>query len=397
MTQVWLFLSTVSREFRSYRNLLRQRLQRHNVTIQVQEDFIATGTETLDKLDLYIKDCNAVIHLVGDMTGAWANETTRLGLKARYPDLAVRLPCLSHAIETGVPPISYTQWEAYLAIYHRKVLLIATPAAEAPRDSEYAIDSIGQAAQREHLKRLTELGRYSEITFTNPDDLVGQIAVSTVLDLLAGRAAQWFPPPGLSTGLLAFLTIDGMDTIFEAVGGILRNQFDNALFLWSVFGALELAVGIGSVFGSMMFCRLGVVVCAIGAVVSFAQVHAAWSPTNGEVWSPWFIHQTTMAVLFVVGAAVYGKRSVEVYLRNGRRLDAKDRKGRNAGHLLLFLTLALLPGALSIVDTIKRGMTTVDEIKSMSIMVALIGCIIYASMSFVKSFRFRPRSDLGSN
>jgi hypothetical protein len=42
------------------------------VTVKVQEDFIATGTETLDKLDEYIRHCDAVIHLAGDMTGAWA-------------------------------------------------------------------------------------------------------------------------------------------------------------------------------------------------------------------------------------------------------------------------------------------------------------------------------------
>ena len=31
-----------------------------------------TGTETLDMLDDYIRQCDAVIHLVGDMTGALA-------------------------------------------------------------------------------------------------------------------------------------------------------------------------------------------------------------------------------------------------------------------------------------------------------------------------------------
>jgi hypothetical protein len=82
MPSVKLFLSTVSEEFRSYRDALGSKLQRPNVTVHVQEDFIPTGTETLDKLDLYIKDCDAVVHLVGDRTGAWAEEPTLKTLKA---------------------------------------------------------------------------------------------------------------------------------------------------------------------------------------------------------------------------------------------------------------------------------------------------------------------------
>src|SRR5262245_61293173 len=63
-----LFLSTVSDEFRSYRDSLRDKLKRPNVDIHVQEDFIATGTETLDKLNRIIVRCDAVIHIAGDMT-----------------------------------------------------------------------------------------------------------------------------------------------------------------------------------------------------------------------------------------------------------------------------------------------------------------------------------------
>ena len=70
MASVNLFLSAVSAEFRSYRDLLRSQLQRPNVTVPMQEDFIPTGTETLDKLDAYIKDCNAVLHVAGDSGAA---------------------------------------------------------------------------------------------------------------------------------------------------------------------------------------------------------------------------------------------------------------------------------------------------------------------------------------
>jgi hypothetical protein len=67
---VKIFISCVSDEFRAYRDQLRHDLTRPNVEVKIQEDFIDSGTGTLDKLDLYISACDAVIHLVGDMTGA---------------------------------------------------------------------------------------------------------------------------------------------------------------------------------------------------------------------------------------------------------------------------------------------------------------------------------------
>jgi hypothetical protein len=62
---VKIFLSTVSDEFRPYRDQLRTDLTRHNVEVKVQEDFIDLGSDTLDKLDVYIAHCDAVVHLVG--------------------------------------------------------------------------------------------------------------------------------------------------------------------------------------------------------------------------------------------------------------------------------------------------------------------------------------------
>jgi hypothetical protein len=67
---VKILLSTVSSEFRRYRDLLRTDLTRHNVEVKVQEDFSDLGGETLDKLDVYIAHCDAVVHLVGDMAGS---------------------------------------------------------------------------------------------------------------------------------------------------------------------------------------------------------------------------------------------------------------------------------------------------------------------------------------
>jgi hypothetical protein len=69
------------------RDQLRHDLTRHNVEVKVQEDFKDSGTVTLDKLDVYIKNCDAVVHLVGDMTGAAAKSESTKSMLAKYPDL----------------------------------------------------------------------------------------------------------------------------------------------------------------------------------------------------------------------------------------------------------------------------------------------------------------------
>jgi hypothetical protein len=83
MPDLRLFISAVTSEFRSYRDELRRKLKRPNIDVHVQDDFISTGTETLDKLDSYISECDAVIHLVGDMIGALAPSVASSALRDR--------------------------------------------------------------------------------------------------------------------------------------------------------------------------------------------------------------------------------------------------------------------------------------------------------------------------
>src|SRR4051812_33597693 len=188
---VRIFLSTVSDEFRAYRDQLRSDLTRHNVEVKVQEDFKDYGGVTLDKLDLYIPHCDAVIHLVGDMTGADANSASVQAIRAKYPDLADKLPPLGTALNEGTA-ISYTQWEAWLALYHSKVLLIAKADDAAPRGPNYAPTDASRAAQQTHLARLQAVERYPGSTFASPDQLAKQIAYTIILDLLVKAHAT--PP-----------------------------------------------------------------------------------------------------------------------------------------------------------------------------------------------------------
>jgi hypothetical protein len=152
-TSLRIFLSGVSDEFGAYRDQLNKDLTRHNVSVKVQEDFKDLSGDTLDTLDVYIAHCDAVVHLLGDMCGATAGEQQQRALLAKHPDLLRTLPPLGDALNTGVH-LPYTHWEAWLALYHGRPLVIAKAADGAPRGPRFAPNSASRAAQMEHIKRL---------------------------------------------------------------------------------------------------------------------------------------------------------------------------------------------------------------------------------------------------
>jgi tetratricopeptide (TPR) repeat protein len=182
---VQLFLSCVSNEFGAYRDPLRKALTRPDVEVKIQEDFKPLGGDTLAKLDEYIAGCEAVVHFVGDAAGSSPTDFCVGELLARRPDIKARLPPLGADIEAG-KAISYTQWEAWLALLHRKDLVIA--ARETKSDPTKRPDS----SQIEHRARLKEVGRYFEVKFTSEDNLVAQIYASAVLKALV-KAARSTP------------------------------------------------------------------------------------------------------------------------------------------------------------------------------------------------------------
>jgi hypothetical protein len=181
---VKIFLSAVSREFGDYRDQLRSDLTRPDVDVKVQEDFKDFGVVMLDKLDYYISCCDAVVHLVGDMAGSDAEPASTTSIITKYPDITDKLPPLRDALASGLG-ISYTQWEAWLALYHGKALVIAKAENAAPRGPKYAPTKTSRAAQEMHLQRLRAVERYPGFTFTSLDNLAKQIAYGTILDLLA--------------------------------------------------------------------------------------------------------------------------------------------------------------------------------------------------------------------
>jgi hypothetical protein len=193
-----IFLSAVTRELGSYRESLAQDLRLPNVEVKVQEDFIVGGGTTLGKIDNYIRLCDAVVHLIGDVAGAMPADEEVLALRERYPDLAARLPAA---------PLSYTQWEAYLAIHYSKPLYVYRAESTAPRDDSTPPAADEARLQSDHFDQICRLGR-DRGRFQDREALRAMVLRSLVEFLAQTEPA---PPIALTSGAQGterFLTPD---------------------------------------------------------------------------------------------------------------------------------------------------------------------------------------------
>jgi hypothetical protein len=200
MADVKLFLSCVSdefsdyrdelrrNEFSDYRDELRRALTRPNVEIKIQEDFQNLGGDTLAMLETYVESCDVVIHFIGDMSGSTPKPTSVDDLLKRRPELAARLADKGMTRE-ALGSLTYTQWEAWLAIGFnkdgiRKNLVIVTPAFGVKRDAKFAPTDATRASQADHLAWLRAINFYPAKPFTSADNLVARVFGSAVLDAL---------------------------------------------------------------------------------------------------------------------------------------------------------------------------------------------------------------------
>jgi tetratricopeptide (TPR) repeat protein len=162
------FISCVSDDFEKrearfpgFRSALRKYLTAADCEVKVQEDFRQEGKLlTVVKLNDYIRRCAAVIHLVGARPGATANARevaeylhAEPKFLENYPDLRAELGDCSG--------LTYTQWEAFLALHHGVSLFV------------YATDDAA-TGQEVHLDRLRSVSRYPS-RFADAADLLGQL------------------------------------------------------------------------------------------------------------------------------------------------------------------------------------------------------------------------------
>jgi NB-ARC domain/Domain of unknown function (DUF4062) len=188
MADVKIFLSCVSDEFGDYRDELRDALTRLNVEVKIQENFKPQGGDTLRMLQEYIEGCDAVVHFAGEMAGSAPASSSVDDLLRRRPELAARLAEKGMDRE-ALARLTYTQWEAWLAIGFnkdgaRKNLVVVAPALGVKRGAKFAPDDASRASQDHHLTRLKAVDVYPAKPFTSPDNLVARVFGSAVLDAL---------------------------------------------------------------------------------------------------------------------------------------------------------------------------------------------------------------------
>jgi hypothetical protein len=189
-----LFISCVSAEFADYRDQLVRDLRRPNVEVKSHEEVrdFNSGLTTLEKLDDYIRNCDAVIHLSGGGTGSEVEPAQVAAIERRYSDLSTILPPVAPLLAADAPwRGSYTQWEAYLALYHLnsgrlRRCFIYRAKDHTPRASGFSADTISGSRQAEHFLRLEALGR-DRNDFDSRESLRVQ-ALNHLLDVLWTRS-----------------------------------------------------------------------------------------------------------------------------------------------------------------------------------------------------------------
>lgn len=190
-----IFISCVSNEFRSYREELRQALSTPDRDVKIQEDFCDRGGVLIEKLDAYIQRCQAVIHLVGDAAGQGPKAAAVRWLLNNYPDLPTDLPELAADLVPETCPFTYTQWECFLARYHRVPCYIYIADAGSRREDGWSATAPEVAAQQTHIRRLRSLGLESpHIGFIDARDIAIRF-----LNSFSSTGGQASARPGTTT------------------------------------------------------------------------------------------------------------------------------------------------------------------------------------------------------
>jgi hypothetical protein len=189
-----IFLSAVTSEFGKARDAVAADLRSRELFVKVQSDFRQeTGSDTtLRKLHDYIRDCSAVVCIIGKRSGA-------------VPPPAAAEP-FRHMLPAGIATASYTQWEFFFARHYRKRLsvYIAGEDYKPDRDPPAGDDPALQQAFHGHVVHEQGLDRDY---FANEDKLARAILKEDWPDFHRGKPiALPYPSLGpLFKGRVAFL------------------------------------------------------------------------------------------------------------------------------------------------------------------------------------------------
>ena len=149
MADFRIFLSAVTSEFGKARDNLADALQSYDdLTVRVQRSFRhdPNAQSLLHQLAIYIKNCDAVVCLIGTRSGAG------------FPKPAEAAPFVSKGIlPAALDRASYTQWEFLLASHFRRRCLVYLASQNfTPEERECPEDDIPelQSTFVEHILRV---------------------------------------------------------------------------------------------------------------------------------------------------------------------------------------------------------------------------------------------------
>jgi tetratricopeptide (TPR) repeat protein len=153
------FLSAVSSEFGSARDALAADLRSRGMLVRMQSDFRqeADSDTTLKKLHDYIRDCSAVVCVIGASSGA-------------CPPAAAAAP-FREMLPLGICEASYTQWEFFFARHYERRLSIYIANPDYPPDQPAPTTEDRPDLQQALVRHIVEEQGLDRSSFSNVDQL----------------------------------------------------------------------------------------------------------------------------------------------------------------------------------------------------------------------------------
>ena len=196
------YISAVSSEFGKARDAIASDLRARGATVHTQRDFSSDGDaeSTLKRLHDYIKDCSALIFLIGQRGGA-------------LPRSAAAAP-FANMLPEGMSEASYLQWEWIFARYYRRRIHTFMAADDYKPDFAITLDRESPERQSKFISYLREEG-HDWTRFSNVEAL--RIAVSK-LDWSTGQKPE--RPP---TSKPIILPYPSLGPLFKGRDGFMRQ------------------------------------------------------------------------------------------------------------------------------------------------------------------------------
>jgi hypothetical protein len=184
------FLSCVSTEFRSYRELLAKQLRTAGITVYDQDHFRDAGGLLLDHLDSLVQKSEQMVHLIGRGVGSRPKPDELDAFLQRRDKLISKLGFQNNL--ALIRSLSYTQWEFWLTRYHNKPCLVYPILGTAEREKDFESTTDQLREQEAHRERIRNLGHFRH-EVADKWELCTRVLVS-LIDLSTGEDPE---PPAI--------------------------------------------------------------------------------------------------------------------------------------------------------------------------------------------------------